>query len=71
MVCVKKLTTLAMLLCGSALLAGCGTRLTTDCDWTRTIYIGSDQTVEWLLAHDEQLLRSVIAHNEIRAGLCQ
>ena len=52
------------------LLSGCGT-ITVECDWTRTIPIGGQQSIDWLLMNDRQLLADVTAHNEVRDRLCQ
>ncbi len=49
--------------------AGCG--VTTECDWTRTIPFGSQQTVDWLLENDRQLLVGVTTHNEARQEICR
>lgn len=50
--------------------AGCGA-VTTECDWTRTIPFGSQQTVDWLLENDRQLVVGVTAHNEARQEICK
>jgi uncharacterized protein YprB with RNaseH-like and TPR domain len=34
------------------------------CDVARPIYIGSENVVDWLAENDENLLRSVVSHNE-------
>lgn len=50
--------------------AGCGV-VTTECDWTRTIPFGSQQTVDWLLENDRNLLADVVIHNETKERLCK
>lgn len=59
-----------ILLCASALVSGCANP-GNYCDIASSIYFGSDDTVEWLAHNDEDLLRSVVGHNETRARLCR
>lgn len=59
-----------MLVLLTAPVAGCGI-VTTECDWTRTIPFGSQQTVDWLLENDRQLLVGVTTHNEARQEICR
>lgn len=54
----------------SALLSGCA-RVTTECDWTRIIRFSSQQTIDWLLQNDRQLLAEVVAHNEAKQEVCR
>jgi hypothetical protein len=58
--------------CAVALLAGCAPRMGTDtyCAITSPIYFGSDQTVDYLIGNDRQLLRDIIVHNETIEGFC-
>lgn len=58
-----------MLILPLALVAGCGT--TTECDWTRTIPFGSQQSIDWLLENDRSLLAGVTTHNEVRQEICR
>lgn len=48
-------------------LAGCVAPSGDFCDVSRPIYIGGDHVVDWLLEHDDVLLRSVVSHNEMTA----
>lgn len=50
--------------------AGC-TAVSTECDWTEPIRFGSQQSVDWLLVNDRQLLSSVVSHNETREEVCR
>lgn len=52
-----------------ALLSGC--LRSPECDWTRTIPLGSQSSVDWLIENDRQLLVDVTTHNEVRDRLCQ
>jgi hypothetical protein len=63
----RRLTILALL---TVPLSGCmGTN--TECDWTRTIPFGSQQSIDWLLENDRQLLVGVTTHNEARQEICR
>jgi hypothetical protein len=63
-----KLKPLIVILLGGALLSGCAKTPSGDfCDIARTIYFDGEIVVDWLLDNDEQLLRNVVAHNEIVA----
>ena len=46
------------------LLSGCVAQTGDFCDVARPIYIGSENVVDWLAENDENLLRSVVSHNE-------
>lgn len=57
------------LVLSSALLTGCATT-TDDCAWSRDIFFGSADTVEWLAENDQRLLRDIVTHNETRQEVC-
>lgn len=59
--------TLALLI---ALLSGC-TVVNTECDWTRDLRFGSQQTIDWLLENDRPFLVGAVTHNETRERLCK
>lgn len=40
------------------------------CDVSSSILFGSGQTVDYLSAHDEVLLKDIIIHNETHRELC-
>lgn len=50
------------------LLSGCVKTSGDFCDIARPIYMGGDHVVDWLAEHDEDLLRSVVSHNEKTAS---
>lgn len=60
-----------MTLLSSALVAGCGVQVTEYCVLTEPILFGSEKTVDWLAANDEQMLTDIIVHNERMAALCK
>jgi hypothetical protein len=63
-----KLKPLIVMLLGAGLLFGCAKTPSGDfCDIARPIYFDGEIVVDWLLDNDEQLLRNVVAHNEIVA----
>lgn len=54
-----------------ALASGCVAPTTDECDWTETLYYGSDNVVDWLAANDPSLLAGVTSHNEKRSEFCK
>lgn len=61
-----------MLALAAVLLAGCETvvQIDTYCDIATPQLFGSEQTIEWLLKNDRDLLVDVIVHNETIDRLC-
>ena len=53
----------------SVLPSGC-MKTSAECDWTRPIPFGGQQTISWLMENDRALLSNVVAHNETAAQLC-
>lgn len=53
----------------TGLLSGCLGN--TECDWTRPIPFGSQQSIDWLLQNDRNLLTDVVVHNETRERICR
>jgi hypothetical protein len=53
------------------LVSGCVASTTSECDWTETLYYGSDNVVDWLAANDPSLLAGVTSHNEKRMEFCK
>jgi hypothetical protein len=57
--------------CASALLAGCGIRMTDSyCDVAKPHFFSSQDTVDWLLNNDRELLVDTTVHNETYDRLC-
>ena len=54
-----------------ALASGCAAPGGNECVWTETLYYGSDNVVDWLVANDPMLLVGVTSHNEKRAEFCE
>ena len=65
-----RLTLLALTISSVALLSGCATQ-GSECVWTSDVMFGSEESVAWLSANDEELLRSVVEHNEKRQEFCR
>lgn len=59
-----------MLLCATALLAGCASPGGDICVINRPLRFGSMATIDWLMAHDRPLLSATVAHNETLKRLC-
>jgi hypothetical protein len=55
---------LILTLLSSAALAGCVTPSGNYGDIAKPILFGSVETIEWLAANDEAMLRQVVTHNE-------
>lgn len=51
-------------LLSSALLVGCAIPSGDFCDLSEPILFDTPASVVWLSAHDENLLRDIVAHNE-------
>ena len=58
--------------CLIVLISGCA-KITnnTFCDVSSDIMFGSSGIVEYLLEHDEVLIRDILKHNETRSELCK
>ena len=41
------------------------------CDIASELYFGSDQTVEWLVENDRDLLEGIVIHNETTTRICR
>lgn len=64
-----RLRLLALTISSVALLSGCATQ-GSECVWSKDVLIGSEESVDWLSENDEELLRSIIEHNEKRQRFC-
>lgn len=64
-----RLRLLVLTISSVALLSGCATQ-GSECTWTKDVMFGSDASVTWLSVNDEELLRSVVEHNEKRQEFC-
>jgi hypothetical protein len=60
-----------MLISVPVLASGCVASTSDGCAWTETLYYGSDNVVDWLVANDPSLLAGVTSHNEKRSEFCE
>lgn len=63
------MTVSLLMLCVIALVSGCENP--EYCDIAKPMFFGSDDTIEYLLREDQQLLRAIVTHNEVRSALCK
>lgn len=42
-----------------------------ECDWTKTLFFDTQDTVDYLQTSDPRLLTDIVVHNETRAVMCR
>lgn len=56
--------------CVIALASGC-VRTDTYCDLADPILFGSEESADWLVENDAQLVSQIIGHNELLSEICR